>query len=217
MTKRGARTPDVVVLGVATRRCLGGRRVPRHPTSGCPARGSSCSCPVADDELVTASILAGASGVLLQGISGDALLAAIESVAGGASLTRPDRDVACARLAARRRSPDGGSRLPALCAGAARARSDRGGKDEPRDRVRARAEREDREELRQQHPQQARRCIDARRPPRLSRGNLRTTSDAADRRSATVRAGGSGKRNCAHRSRPIRRVPPLRGDAHVAR
>ncbi len=80
--------PDVVVLGI--------QLVDSSGVDACyaiherlPGAGIIMLMPEADDDLVTASILAGASGVILQGISGDALLAAIETVAGGASLLDP--------------------------------------------------------------------------------------------------------------------------------
>jgi two-component system, NarL family, response regulator DevR len=80
--------PDVVVMGI--------QLVDSSGVDACsaiherlPGAGIIMLMPAADDDLVTASILAGASGVILQGTSGDALLAAIGTVAGGAALLDP--------------------------------------------------------------------------------------------------------------------------------
>lgn len=80
--------PDVVVLGIQLKDASG-VDVCRAIHERLAGARIIMLLPAADDELVTASILAGASGVILQGISGDALLAAIESVAEGASLLDP--------------------------------------------------------------------------------------------------------------------------------
>jgi two-component system response regulator DevR len=80
--------PDVVVLG-AQLADASGVDACRAIRESVPGARIIMLMPVADDDLVTASILAGASGVVLQGIEGSALLSAIESVAGGASLLDP--------------------------------------------------------------------------------------------------------------------------------
>lgn len=81
-------TPDVIVLG-AQLTDVSGVDACRSIRERLPGARIIMLIPVADDDLVTASIFAGAVGVLLQGSSGDALLNAIESVAGGASLLDP--------------------------------------------------------------------------------------------------------------------------------
>jgi len=80
--------PDVVLLGMQLADASGVDAC-RSIRERVPAARIIVLMPVEDDDLVTASILAGASGVLLQGISGDALLTAIKSVAEGASSLDP--------------------------------------------------------------------------------------------------------------------------------
>jgi DNA-binding NarL/FixJ family response regulator len=80
--------PDVVVMDVRPRDA-GAFEACRSIREHAPGTKIIILMPEADEHMVTDSILAGASGVILQRIGADALLDAIVSVAHGASLLDP--------------------------------------------------------------------------------------------------------------------------------
>ncbi len=108
-----------------------------------------------DDEALFAAILAGAAGYLLKQIAGNDLLDGVRRVAAGQSLHRPSAHGQGARASAQR--PDRARRAGlADRAGAQDPGPHRRGADQPADRGPPLPGREDREELRLEHPVQAR-------------------------------------------------------------
>ena len=127
--------------------------VPRGPSSR-PSISALMLTSYDDDEALFAAIMAGASGYMLKQIGGTDLVGAVRQVAAGNSLIDPSVTTGCWSGCGTRSPPPGARRADR--AGAQAPGADRRGADQPADRRADVPRGEDGEELRLQHPLQAR-------------------------------------------------------------
>ncbi|GER86888.1 DNA-binding response regulator [Dictyobacter vulcani] len=105
--------PDVILMDVRMEK-MGGIEACREIRSQYPRIAVLMITSYPDDEAVTASILAGASGYLLKNVSRAELLKAVRQVAGGKSLLQPEaskKAIAQMTTLAQRSNPLPGSEL----------------------------------------------------------------------------------------------------------
>ena len=145
--------PDVAVLDVRLPDGSG-VEVCREVRSQLPGLACLMLTSFSDDDALFEAIMAGASGYVLKQIRGNDLVTAIRRVARGESLLDP---TVTSKVLHRLRHPSGGGRAPrqAHPAGAQDPRPHRRGRHQPPDRHRAAPGREDREELRLEHADEA--------------------------------------------------------------